>query len=120
MTGGHQQKWTLALGHYPLASASKKGSNYTGDTPVARYLRSSLCHKVDYWLSGHSHHLEHRKLPGCRLETMVIGGGGGTLEEVNTKSREANFIKLDYGFVQMDITEDKMISTFAFSEVGLG
>ena len=64
--------WTVVSGHYPLSSASAdKNTVYQGKTILASFLRYMSCSRVDLWLAGHAHHLEHRKLSTCNTAAVT-------------------------------------------------
>ncbi len=103
--------WTFVVAHHPIASASPKGFSYRGGVR-GMLLKPWLCHKADLYLAGHSHHLEHRIFPGCRLETFVSGGGGATLYEPDFSYGKPDFARSSFGFLELKVTNDKLRSTF--------
>ena len=106
-------KWTLVTAHYPLASAStKKKGNYRGDTLLANTLKYLICDQANAWLSGHSHHLEHKKLPTCQTELFISGGGGAPVDPVDTTQASSKFVQSTHGFLEIEVTAQKM--TFIF------
>ena len=67
-------KWKLAIGHHPVIGSSSKH-------PVGlqgKLLLPTLC-KLDAYLAGHSHHLEHIKPKDCKGEFFISGAGGASL-----------------------------------------
>lgn len=100
--------WTLAIAHYPLSSASLKGTNYSGDTLYSRLQRYLVCNHLDGWISGHAHHLEHRKLETCSTELFISGGGGGPLEPIHENQAESKFSAVQHGFLEIEVSTHKM------------
>lgn len=103
--------WRIVIAHHPLSSASKHGFGYSGGL-MGTLLRPLVCNRTDAWFSGHSHHLEHRKLASCSADLFVVGGGGGDLYPINISDKETKFGKSEFGFVQLLI--DKMVMEITF------
>lgn len=69
--------WTVVYGHKPIYS-----TGWHGPTPyLVRTLLPVLtrANRVDLFLSGHDHDLEHLRINNSKLELYVCGGGGGEL-----------------------------------------
>ena len=113
-----ETKWTFVLSHHPLASASSKKSSHTGLSPWAWLIRQFACKKADAWLSGHTHHLEHRRLPGCETNFFISGGGGAYLHRPHLDQKESLFVKRDFGFLELTVRKESFTSRF-FTKEGL-
>ncbi|MBC62477.1 MAG: hypothetical protein CMP11_08465 [Zetaproteobacteria bacterium] len=107
--------WTFILSHYPLSSASKKRGNYSGKTFIAKTLKKILCSKPLIWFSGHSHHLEHRKIKDCKIEMITSGAGGGHLSLIDQNQKESIFVKSSHGFIEVEVDKNELKMKF-FSE----
>lgn len=107
--------WTLAAAHHPISSASKHGHSHAGNL-FGFLMKPFVCGNADFWMSGHAHHLEHRKLPTCDTELFISGGGGGTVYEVYDEP-ESKFARASHGFLAMDISKDH--AKFAFYDTAL-
>lgn len=75
--------WTLVFGHHSLFSNGPHG-----DTAglVRLYWDWFLGDKVDFYLSGHNHGLEHLNRPGHGTEFIVSGAGGGDYQWAGRKA----------------------------------
>jgi hypothetical protein len=71
-----------------------------------------LCQRADAWLSGHSHHLEHLKPEGCRLDLFVVGGGGGDLYQVKDLREDSRFSASQHGFLELEVSEREMVARY--------
>lgn len=68
--------------HSPYSNSKVVGSNVkVQETFVKPFLKTKKC---NLFLSGHSHNFEHFKIEGKTF--LVIGGGGGINQHLNTKS----------------------------------
>ncbi len=72
----------VACHHSPYSNSKVVGSNtMVQETFVKPFLKTKKC---ELFLSGHSHNFEHFKIEGKTF--LVIGGGGGISQHLNTKS----------------------------------
>jgi len=72
----------VACHHSPYSNSKVVGSNKkVQDAFVTQFLKTPKC---KLFLSGHSHNFEHFKLEGKTF--LVIGGGGGISQRLNTKA----------------------------------
>lgn len=105
-------RWNVVLAHHPLKSSSVRGGGHSGDLR-GLLLRPLFCNRVDAWLAGHSHHLEHLVLPECRMELFVSGGGGADLYSVEPgNDPEVRFAASAHGFLELEVTKDAFTSRF--------
>jgi acid phosphatase len=104
-------RWTVAMAHHPLA-ASSIGEDAHSGAPQGLILRPLLCNRLDAWISGHAHHLEHRQMPGCRMDLFIAGGGGGTLRDVEAGDADTKYLKRSLGFLELDVDRDTFKSRF--------
>ncbi len=109
-------KWVLITAHHPIVSISPKGFNYRGGVR-GMILRPYLCQQADLYISGHSHHLEHQRISGCRLESYVAGGGGGDLDQPDRQFGQPDFAESNHGFLEV-IASDRELKTRFWSKSG--
>lgn len=109
-------QWLFVLGHHPLASASDHGFNHQGGLKGKLFIQL-FCQKVDVWLAGHAHHMEHRIPSGCRMEHYVLGGGGANLYGVVDGDPDVRFAKSSYGFAEF-LVETSGVTTKFFDQDG--
>ncbi len=105
-------KWKVVLSHHPLSSSSKKGYTHNGETFFGSLFRFLSCDKADLWLSGHAHHLEHRKMTSCNTQLFISGGGGGELEDIDPTSPELKFGSSEFGFLELEVTQQSIKTRF--------
>lgn len=105
-----RQHWTFAIGHHPLSSANQRGYGYSGGI-FGAVMKPLVCPHLDAYISGHSHHLEHRSIPECKAELFTSGGGGGDLYAVSPDSH-SHFAAGQHGFLEVKISLAEAAFTF--------
>ncbi|MFI5381880.1 MAG: metallophosphoesterase [Tepidisphaerales bacterium] len=95
-------KWTICTGHHPLFSNGGHGDSSTLQKELGELFRK---HRVDFYLCGHDHGLQHLKLSDWPTEFIISGGGGAPRKDMSHNDRGPFSRKL-YGFVHMEIRED--------------
>ena len=101
-------KWKVVTAHHPLSSSSKHGYSHKGGV-FGFLLRPMICGKVNSWLSGHAHHLEHRILDDCDTDLFVAGGGGGSLYKVREDNDgKSKFTAQSFGYLEVKVSPDKL------------
>lgn len=97
-------KWKLVFGHHPFYSAGKR-KGLTDD--VASSLQSILTKaKVDAYIAGHEHHLEHDVLPGNLHH--FISGAGSEVRPV-TNNLFTKFVAAEHGFMSFSVAEKSIL-----------
>jgi acid phosphatase len=95
-------KWKVVTGHHPIYSGGKHGT----DPKMVDTILPMLCQaNVDFYLSGHDHHLEVSK-SGCKTQ-LVISGAAASIRDVNPTPQTV-FAKDVIGFSHMLIGNDKI------------
>lgn len=108
--GKSTARWKVAYGHHPIFS-----DGYHGDNPrLQEQLFPLLKNRVDIYLAGHEHDLQHLK-PQGGVHFLVSGGGGRSLRSPQPSDRallaveqhgftilEANAGQFDIRFVGSD------------------
>jgi hypothetical protein len=100
--------WTVCFAHRPLFSNSAHG-----DDPALQKEWGTLLkkYKVDFYLAGHDHALEHLQIPDWPTSFIVSGGGGNSTYEIERHDRE-KFARSEHGFVHMQFTADTVRVSF--------
>jgi tartrate-resistant acid phosphatase type 5 len=102
--------WKIAYGHHPVFSSGRHG-----DTPGLTEKLLPLLEegKVDAYLSGHDHHMEHFQEG---LHFFICGTGGHSLRPASErppgKRGQSLFTKLAYGFLVISAEEGKLVFEF--------
>jgi acid phosphatase len=99
----------IVIGHHPIESSSIK---YHGLSLLGRFLRSKLCNVRGVYISGHSHHLEHRIDPDCQLNLFISGGGGAELYPVAQGDEQSRFARSENGFLVLKADQKERRFTF--------
>lgn len=101
---GPRSNWTICCAHHPLFS-----NGFFFGNGVLQKDWGSLFEKyrVDFYLSGHEHNLQHLEIPGWR-ESFVIAGGGGAHPHPLFRS-DRGFSRQAFGFVHFELTPNKAI-----------
>jgi hypothetical protein len=95
-------RWKVAFGHHPIFSAGQHG-----DSPalIAKLL-PVLKDRVDVFLAGHDHDLQHLK-PEGGVHFFVSGGGGAGIRKIEPGPRSL-FALSAYGFLMVEADAKKI------------
>lgn len=105
------EKWKFVYGHHAIYSSGVHGDN---EWQVRWFWKNFLQMAVDFYLSGHNHHLEHLKKSGDDTEYIVSGAGGSHYRSAKnraaSKTSEAHrqFVYQDNGFVWFEVTTSQV------------
>ncbi|MBC7475700.1 MAG: metallophosphoesterase, partial [Candidatus Sericytochromatia bacterium] len=102
-----QAHWKFVFAHHPRYSHGLHGD---ADQKLANMLDKTICNKVDMYLSGHDHDLEHINKT-CGVNYMVSGGGGDGLRPVSS-GKNTRFSKASFGFSWFKVTKDSIYFQF--------
>ena len=87
-------RWKVVYGHHPLHAGPK---SYGLDSAGSARLVAVLHGKVDVYLSGHHHSLQHTaSVKG--IEQFIVGGGGASNYDLGNQDSPSRFAKSAYGF----------------------
>jgi hypothetical protein len=70
-------KWTIVYGHHPIYSNGHHGDSKRLKEKLLPLLKM---HKVDAYLAGHDHDMQHLKMEG--IQYIIAGGGGADTRRV--------------------------------------
>ncbi|WP_256010614.1 purple acid phosphatase family protein [Desertivirga xinjiangensis] len=99
-------KWRIVVGHHPLYCGGKRVKSL--ETFDIRNCFEPLFkkYKVDAYLCGHEHDLQHIKPAG---QTHYFVSGAGCEVRPTGKLPESRFAKADFGFMTFSISPDNML-----------
>ncbi|WP_183561561.1 metallophosphoesterase [Mucilaginibacter sp. SP1R1] len=99
-------KWKIVIGHHPAHTVGPRIKNY--DTLAIRKALTGMFekHKVDVYLSGHEHSLQHLKPEGYTHQ--FISGAGSELTEVTAGIPYCRFQASEHGFMYFSINAKKL------------
>lgn len=99
-------RWKIVVGHHPMYTAGPRTTNY--DTLGIRKTLEDVLekHKVNVYLSGHDHSLQHLKNSG--VTHHFISGAGSEVTPVRDGLPYSRFQAADYGFMYFSVAKDKL------------
>ncbi|MBD1393263.1 metallophosphoesterase [Mucilaginibacter glaciei] len=108
-------KWKIIVGHHPYYTVGPRIKNY--DTLTIREKLGPVLeeYKIDVYLSGHDHSLQHLKPEGYTHQ--FISGAGSELTPVSEGIPYSRFQASDHGFMYFAINNSK-ISVKAINATG--
>lgn len=98
-------KWKIVVGHHPYYTVGPRITNY--DTLTMRKAIAGVFekHKVDVYLSGHDHSLQHLKPAGYTHQ--FISGAGSELTHVTDGVDYAKFQASEHGFMYFSVDANR-------------
>ncbi len=102
------KKWVIVAAHHPLFS-----NGLHGDDPemIATIAPSIFTHKIDFYLCGHDHDLEHLQIADWPPSFLIAGGGGAVLRPMKRNDR-GPFSRSLAGFVHLHFTPENATIKF--------
>ncbi|WP_293311549.1 metallophosphoesterase [Pedobacter sp. UBA5917] len=99
-------KWKIIVGHHPYYTVGPRIKNY--DTLTLRKTMADIFeeHKVDVYLSGHDHSLQHIKPQG--FTHQFITGAGSELTSVTSGVEYSKFEASTHGFMYFSVAHNKL------------
>jgi tartrate-resistant acid phosphatase type 5 len=106
-------RWKLVFGHHPLYTAGvRKGTMGDFITALKPVFDK---YQVDFYVSGHEHHLGHLKPDNNNTEYVISGGGGVPLTPVSAYNI-SRYSKSTFGFTDLKVKLDKISIDFINSQ----
>ncbi|HEY8928419.1 MAG TPA: metallophosphoesterase [Mucilaginibacter sp.] len=108
-------KWKIVIGHHPFYTVGPRIENF--DTLTMRKVLTKTFeeHKVDVYLSGHEHSLQHLKPQGYTHQ--FISGAGSELTKVTAGIPYSKFEASEHGFMYFAI-DGKRLNVQAINMAG--
>lgn len=98
------EPWKIVVGHHPVYCA---GSYYFDTPELIQHLKPLLeTHRVQAYLCGHEHNLQHLRVPSEVTDYFISGSGGG-LRPAGRDAR-TRFSASDNGFAAVSIRSDSL------------
>ena len=97
-------KWTLACAHHPLFSNGAHGDNGVLQTHWGPIFKK---YKLDFYVCGHDHDLQHLQIPNWDITFMLTGGGGRGATKMRRDLR-GPFSRSLNGFAHLRFMPDKV------------
>jgi tartrate-resistant acid phosphatase type 5 len=107
--------WLFVAAHHPLYT-----SGWHGDTKrlIADWKELFTKHKVDFFLCGHDHDLQHLEMPGHHTSFLLAGGGGAKVRSIRRNDR-GPFALATNGFLVLRLTPELATAEFISSQGAL-
>jgi hypothetical protein len=108
-------KWKIVIGHHPYYTVGPRITNYDTITIRKALSKTFEDHKVDIYLSGHEHSLQHIKPDG--VTHQFISGAGSELTTVTAGIPNCRFQAAEHGFMYFSV-DAKRINVKAINYSG--
>lgn len=105
-TGDPEIKWRIVYGHHPIyTSGVHLNERRIGELreELLPVLKSA---KVDAYICGHDHDMEHVRADG--MDFFICGGGGARLRQFHGTKPGTVFRHVSYGFLDLRIDQSTM------------
>lgn len=103
----------MVYGHHPIYTSGEHRSDSKVKTLAAELL-PVLKGRVDVYLAGHDHDLEHLRADG--IDFFVAGGGGAEVRQVKPNERSI-FARSTHGFLEMFADDHQLVIRFFDTEL---
>jgi hypothetical protein len=102
--------WRIVYGHHPMYTSGV----HLNERRIGE-LRRELApvfkqQKVDFYIAGHDHDMEHLKADG--IEYLICGTGGAKLRAVRHAGPHSVFHATTFGFLDLSVDEHKLEARF--------
>jgi tartrate-resistant acid phosphatase type 5 len=99
-------RWKIVVGHHPIYTAGPRTTGY--DTLAIRKVLENILekYKVDMYLAGHDHSLQHLKTSGYTHH--LISGSGSEVTPVKNDIPYSRFQAADYGFMYFSVNSKSL------------
>jgi tartrate-resistant acid phosphatase type 5 len=103
-----REEWTIVVGHHPIYSGG--GEHFNTPELVTGLMPMLNKYKVQAYICGHEHNLQHLKPAGSYVDYIISGGGG----DVTTPDSIAGtrYQKATAGFTDIAIRNDSLFLQF--------
>lgn len=99
-------KWKIVIGHHPFYTAGPRITNIETLTMRKALAQTFEEHKVDVYLSGHEHSLQHLKGEGYTHQ--FISGAGSELTAVTAGAPYSRFQASEHGFLYFSVDANRL------------
>ena len=96
--------WKIVIGHHPLYTTGVRRDKMLDVRKV--FLPIFEKHKVNAYLAGHEHDLQHQKPEG--FTHYFVSGAGSEIRPVTKDEQQTKFAISDHGFMSMQLLKDKL------------
>jgi len=104
---GKRAPWTICCAHHPMFSNGYVFFNGVLQQDWGKAMEEA---KVDFYLTGHEHNLQHLEIPGWKQTFLVAGGGGAHQHPLFRDDR--GFSRTAFGFLSLQLDDTKALVQF--------
>ena len=97
-------RWKIVIGHHPLYTTGVRRDKMLDVRKV--FLPVFEKHKVNAYLAGHEHDLQHQKPEG--FTHYFVSGAGSEIRPVTQDEQQTKFAISDHGFMSMQLHKDQL------------
>lgn len=97
-----QARWKVVYGHHPIYSAGRHADNPALITRLLPLLKG----RVDIYIAGHDHDMQHLKPDGG--VHFFIAGGGGAMTRLLRPGPRSIFARAAYGFAVLEADRSRL------------
>jgi len=94
--------WLVCCAHHDMFGNGSHGDNGVLMTTWGRLFKQA---RVDFYVCGHEHTLQHLEIPDWPI-SFVIAGGGGAKTKAMLRDRRGPFSRSVHGFAAFDVNGD--------------
>lgn len=105
-------RWMIAAAHHPLYTSGWHGDTKRLSTDWGELFEQ---YKLDFFLCGHDHDLQHLEMPGHHTSFILAGGGGAKVRPIKRNDR-GPFARSTHGFFVLKLTPELATGEFISSE----
>lgn len=107
-------KWTLACAHHPFFSNGAHGDNGVMQTHWGPIFKK---YKLDFYVCGHDHDMQHLQIPNWDISFMLCGGGGRKPTKMRRDLR-GPFSRSLNGFAHLRFLPDRVDVDYINADTG--
>lgn len=97
-------RWKIVIGHHPLYTTGVRREKMLDVRKV--FLPIFEKHKVNAYLAGHEHDLQHQKPEG--FTHYFVSGAGSEIRPVTQNEQQTKFAISEHGFMSMQLQKDQL------------
>jgi len=103
-------QWRVVYGHHPILTSGVHLNQRRIGALRAQLLPVMRAAKVDLYIAGHDHDIEHLQADGITF--LISGGGGAKLRQFHSKTKESVFTSVRFAFLDVAIDEHQFTARF--------
>jgi hypothetical protein len=99
--------YVMVIAHHPLYSNGQHGDS---ESLIAEWDDLFVEHKVDVYLCGHDHDMQHLEFENHPTSFVISGGGGARIRELKTDpAKRGPYGKTIYGFSHIQANRERLV-----------